>query len=68
MPPAIIVRIGLTLHIHETANANANNTQLFQSGKFSGVIRSRADAPISPTTAGLSPFIIPSKTALLLNL
>ena len=68
MPPAMMTIIGLAFPIHEAANAAANSSQLFQSGKFSGVMRSRAEAPIRPVTAGFNPPIMPSNIVLLLNL
>ena len=58
-PPAMMMRMGfIFVHIPAT-NATAKSAQLFQSGKFSGVIRMMAAAPISPATAGRSPFITP---------
>ena len=41
-----MTRIGLTLPQNESTRAEANSVQLFQSGKFSGVISITAAAPI----------------------
>ena len=53
MPPAVIVHRGLTFVNNVTANAAANNTQLVQSIKESGVMSWMAAVAISPITTGL---------------
>ena len=57
-----MVAMGWTFVKNVTANAAAQMTQLFQSGKFSGVMRISAAAPMSPITDGRSQAIVFSNT------
>ena len=64
----MMTRIGLTFFHRLTMKAMQKSIQLFQSGKFSGVMRMMAAAPIRPVTAGFRPDITPVNMLLLLNL
>ena len=55
-------------YILQRRGITANNTQLFQSGKLSGVMSMTAAAPMSPVTTGLRPDIMPLNALLPANL
>lgn len=67
MPPATMQIIGLSLNPRDTTRATPNRIQLFQSGKFSGVMNRIAAAPIRPTTVGRRSDMTPVNIALPLN-